>query len=59
MQDALCWLVVNSNWDFESLTNFQGDVTPLATSSITAAGVVLNGDSYQLRQAKAVVRPKG
>jgi uncharacterized membrane protein len=30
VQDALCWLVVNSNRDFEPLTNFLGDVTPLA-----------------------------
>ncbi len=55
-------LVVSSNWEFEQWTNFLPDVT--AASAILdrilhhCEVVILNGDSYRLRQAKGMVRPK-
>jgi DNA replication protein DnaC len=55
-------LVVTSNWEFEQWTNFLPDVT--AASAILdrilhhCEVVVLNGDSYRLRQAKGVLGKK-
>lgn len=55
-------LIVTSNWPFEQWTNFLPDVT--AASAILdrvlhhCEVVVLEGDSYRLREAKRVVRRK-
>lgn len=54
--------MVTSNWEFEQWTNFLPDVT--AASAILdrilhhCEVVVLNGDSYRLRQAKGVLGKK-
>jgi DNA replication protein DnaC len=55
-------LVVTSDWEFEQWTSFLPDVT--AASAILdrilhhCEVVVLNGDSYRLRQAKGVLGKK-